>query len=96
MHELKSHAGEPCTIPEVGAGKSVLLSTTRSRQAELLLSQANQPKFWPSLFELVRTQVGLANCQCLLCRLREPNRKAALDSPPNSHWFILPIGLGQL
>lgn len=56
-------------------GKKVLFSTARPGQAELLPSQANQSKSWPSLFELVRTQVGLASCQCLLCGLQEPNRK---------------------
>lgn len=30
------------------------------------------------MFELVRTQVGIPICQCLLCRPIEPNRNAAL------------------
>lgn len=93
----RSHTqGQPCAIPGLGARKRVLLSTARSGQAELLLSQANQLKFWPSLFELVRTQVGLTNCLCLLCRPRERTEKLHWGSPPNSHWFILPTGLGQL
>lgn len=71
-------SGQPCWIPGVGAEMRTQPSTVRPGQAELILSQANQSKPWPSLFELVRTQVGLAGCQCLFCRLREPSRNAPL------------------
>lgn len=72
-----SHLGTGLLDPGAGGGREGLASTARPGQAEPLLPQANQFKVWPSLFELVRAQVGIPAYQCLLYRRAEPNRNGA-------------------